>query len=225
MSKGKFIIIEGGDGSGKTTQFNLLKDKLIKDGYSLETIDFPRYGQPAAILVEKYLKGDYGSAKDVSAYQASIFYACDRYDASFQIKEWLNKGKIVLSNRYTTSSMLHQAGKIKDLKARDIFLAWLEDLEYNLFKIPKPDVVFFMNISAKVSQQLALQKEDRHDNLTTKQDIHENDLKHLQDALESGQYVAQKYHWEQIDCDNGSGAMRSRADIHEEICQKIAKYI
>lgn len=225
MPKGKFIVIDGADGSGKTTQFNLLKEKLKKDGYQVETVDFPRYGEPVAVLVENYLNGKYGSAKAVGPYRASIFYACDRYDASFAMKEWLAQGKIILGNRYTTANMIHQAGKIQDHKERDKFLDWLTDLEYGLFAIPRPDAVFFMNLSAQVSQQLALKNVKRHDNLDKKKDIHENDLEHLRDALEAGQYVAKKYKWEQIDCDDGQGGIRSVEDIHHEICQKVAKYL
>lgn len=225
MKKGKFIVIEGGDGSGKTTQFELLKEKLIKDGYQVETVDFPRYGNPSAWQVEQYLSGKYGGPKEVGPYRASIFYAADRYDASFEMKEWLDQGKIVLANRYTTSNMVHQAGKIKDSKERDKFLDWLEDLEFETFAIPRPDVVFFMNISANVSQKLAQQKEGRHENLDMKKDIHENDLEHLKDALEAGRYVADKYNWEVVDCDNGSGQMRTREDIHLEVCQKLEKHL
>lgn len=225
MLKGKLIVIEGGDGSGKTTQFNLLKEKLIKDGHDVKTVDFPRYGNPAAVMVENYLNGNYGSPKEVGAYRASIFYAIDRYDASLEMKQWLAEGKIILANRYTTANMLHQAGKITDELARDEFLNWLEDLEYNIFAIPRPDAVFFMNVPAEVSQKLAQQKEGRHGNLDMKKDIHENDLGHLHDAVVAGQYVAQKYSWEQIDCNDEQNNMRSVEDIHSEVCQKLKKYI
>lgn len=225
MNKGKLIVIEGGDGSGKTTQFNLLKDKLIEDSYQVETIDFPRYGQPAATMVEKYLNGDFGSAREVGAYRASIFYAIDRYDASFKIKEWLEEGKIVLANRYATANMVHQAGKIKDIKQRDEFLDWLDNLEFKIFDIPRPNAVFFMDVSAGISQKLALQKEGRHANIQSKNDIHENDISHLRDALEAGHYVAKKYGWEIVNGDDGQGDMRLIEDIHEEVCQKLKKYI
>lgn len=225
MSKGLFVIIEGGDGSGKTTQHELLRDKLKEDGHKVKTIDFPRYGEPSARMVEKYLNGDYGTAKEVGAYRASIFYAIDRYDASSLLLRWLNEGNIVLANRYATSNMVHQAGKIKDLAKRDQFLQWLEELEYGIFEIPKPDVVFFMNISAKISQFLALQKNNRHKNIETKNDIHENDIDHLQDALDSGRYVAKKYAWEIIDCDDGTGKMRGIEDIHSEVYSKLKQHL
>ena len=225
MKKGLLIVIEGGDGSGKTTQFNLLKDKLIKDGHSVETVDFPQYGKPSAVMVEKYLNGDFGTAKEVGAYRASIFYAADRYEASFRMKKWLEEGKIILANRYATSNMVHQSGKIKDTLERDKFLKWLDELEFGIFDIPRPDLVFFMNISADISQALALQKDARHDNIKSKNDIHENDLTHLKDALEAGNYVAQKYNWEIINCDNVSGAMRAIEDIHNEVCQRVEKHL
>lgn len=225
MKKGLLIVIEGGDGSGKTTQFNLLKEKLIKDGRRIETVDFPQYGQSSAAMVEKYLNGDFGTAKEVGAYRASILYAVDRYEASTRMKAWLGEGKIILANRYATSNMVHQSGKIKDIAERDKFLDWLDELEFKIFQIPRPDLVFFMNVSAEISQALALKKEGRHDNIKSKNDIHENDLSHLQDALEAGNYVAKKYNWQLIDCDDGSGQMRSIEDIHSEVCQRLEKHL
>ncbi|MBT4210116.1 MAG: thymidylate kinase [Candidatus Komeilibacteria bacterium] len=223
--RGLLIVIEGGDGSGKTTQFNLLKDKLIKDGRQIETVDFPQYGRPSALMIEKYLNGDFGTAKEVGAYRASVLYATDRYEASFRMKKWLAEGKIILANRYATSNMVHQSGKIKDSDERNKFLNWLDELEFGIFEIPRPDLVFFMNISADISQKLALKKDARHDNIKSKNDIHENDLEHLKDALEAGNYVAKKYNWETIECDDGSGAMRSIEDIHAEVCQRAEKHL
>jgi dTMP kinase len=225
MPKGKFIVIEGGDGSGKTTQFNLLKEKLSKDGYKLELADFPQYGKKSAGLVEEYLNGTYGTAKEVGPYRASIFYAADRYDASFEMKKWLAEDKTILANRYTTSNMLHQAGKIQDEAERDKFLEWLEDLEYNIFAIPRPDVVFFLHVPAEISQKLSLDKEQRHSNLKSKNDIHENDLEHLKDAENAGIYVSKKYNWETIECIDENNQLRSIEDIHQEVCKKVEKYI
>ena len=99
MKKGLLIVIEGGDGSGKTTQFKLLQNKLIQDGHQVETVDFPQYGRPSALMVEKYLNGDFGTAKEVGAYRASVLYATDRYEASFRMNKWLAQGKIILANR------------------------------------------------------------------------------------------------------------------------------
>ena len=117
-----FIVIDGTDGSGKATQTQLLVEKLKSLGFDVEIADFPQYGQKSAGLVEEYLNGVYGSAQDVGPYRASILYAVDRYAASFKIKKWLEEGKIVVSNRYVSANMGHQAGKIKDYAERDKFL-------------------------------------------------------------------------------------------------------
>jgi len=138
------------DGSGKATQTNLLVDRLRQSGYQVEVADFPRYGKKSAALVEDYLNGKFGSPKEVGPYRASIFYAIDRYDASFEIKKWLEQGKIVICNRYVSANMGHQAGKIENKEERDKFLNWLEDLEFNIFNIPKPDVVIFLYVPPEI---------------------------------------------------------------------------
>ncbi len=109
---GKFIVIEGLDGSGKSTQSKLLTQYLRKEGYKVEKIDFPQHGEKSAGLVDEYLNGKYGSSEEVGPYRASVFYACDRYDASFKIRKWLKEGKIVVSDRYVASNVGHQGGKI-----------------------------------------------------------------------------------------------------------------
>ena len=112
MVKGRFFVLEGMDGSGKATQTKLLAEVLKNKGYQVEKIDFPQYSKASAGLIENYLKGMYGSAKDVGPYRASIFYACDRYDMSFQIKKWLQEGKIIIADRYIASNIGHQGGKL-----------------------------------------------------------------------------------------------------------------
>ena len=160
-NQGKFIIIDGTDGSGKATQTKLLVERLKNEKHQVEMIDFPQYGQKSAGLVEEYLNGKYGSAQEVGPYRASIFYACDRYAASGQIKKWLTDGKIIICNRYVSSNMGHQAGKIADLKERDKFLEWLFELEYNLFGIPKPDVNILLFMPPEIGQELVDQKGHR----------------------------------------------------------------
>ena len=127
---GKFIVIDGTDGSGKATQTELLAEKLRYAGFDVALADFPQYGKKSAGPVEEYLNGKYGPAHEVGPYRGSIFYALDRYDASFEIKEWLKQGKIVISNRYVTANMGHQGGKIKDLEEKRRFYEWLYELEY-----------------------------------------------------------------------------------------------
>jgi thymidylate kinase len=221
MATGKLIVFEGTDGSGKTTQLELLKKRLISEGKQVEIADFPRYGQKSAYMVEEYLNGNFGTAEEVGPYRGSIFYACDRYAASFEMKKWLKDGRIILSNRYSTSNMAHQSGKIKDLDARDKYLDWEFNLEHKIFDIPEPDQVIYLYLDPAVSQQLALHKISRHDNIQTKQDIHENDLGHLKAAAEAGLYLVKKYGWQLVDCNDGKGGIRAVEDIHEEIYEKI----
>ncbi len=179
--QGKFIVIDGTDGSGKTTQLNLLKAKLEDAGYGVAVADFPQYNTKSAGMVEEYLSGKYGSAKEVDPYKASIFYAVDRFDASSQIKNWLAEGKIVLANRYTSASLGHQGGKINNPLERKIFFNWLYDLEYKIFEIPKPDLTIILQVEPEISFQLARNRA-REDWKGKTKDIHENDFEHLKQA-------------------------------------------
>ncbi|OGY42168.1 MAG: hypothetical protein A2Y82_00375 [Candidatus Buchananbacteria bacterium RBG_13_36_9] len=198
--KGIFIVIDGTDGSGKATQTKLLVARLEKEGRQVKMIDFPQYGQKSAGLVEEYLNGKFGSANEVGPYRASIFYACDRYAASDQIKKWLDEGNTVISNRYVSSNMGHQAGKISDIQERDKFLDWLFELEYNLFGIPKPNLNILLYLPPAIGQKLVDNKGHRDYVNGQKRDIHEADLEHLKNAADAYQYVAKKYNWQIIDC-------------------------
>ncbi|MFA6416738.1 MAG: dUTP diphosphatase [Patescibacteria group bacterium] len=180
-TSGKFIVIDGTDGSGKTTQLNLLKAKLEEEGYAVAVADFPQYNTKSAGLVEEYLSGKYGNADEVDPYKASIFYAVDRYDASQKIKQWLNEGKIVLANRYTSASLGHQGCKIDNPLERKVFFNWLYDLEYKIFEIPKPDLTLILQVEPEISFQLAHERA-REDWIGKTHDIHENDFEHLKKA-------------------------------------------
>ncbi|MDD3303110.1 MAG: deoxynucleoside kinase [Candidatus Gracilibacteria bacterium] len=202
-----FIVIEGIDGSGKGTQTILLKEKLEILGKKVKIIDYPRYGKKGAFFVEKYLNGEYG--KDVNYKTASLFYALDRYDSSIDIKKYLIEYDYVISNRYTTSNMIHQSGKIikefedktvqkKELK---IFLDWLIDMEYNILSIPKPDKVIFLDVKPEVAIKLIEKKEKREYIKGDKnKDIHEEDDKHLENAYKIAKKIAKKYDWKTIKC-------------------------
>ncbi len=179
--QGKFIVIDGTDGSGKATQTALLVKRLKKEGYPVKIFDFPQYGQKSAGLVEEYLNGKYGDAKSVGPYRASIFYACDRYDASFKIRKYLAEGKIVISNRYVTANMGHQGGKIQNAKERKKYFTWLAELEYGTFGIPQPDLNIILHVEAAVAQKMVDGKGKR-DYTKKKRDLHEKDLKHLKAA-------------------------------------------
>jgi dTMP kinase len=222
--RGKIIVIEGSDGCGKTTQIDKLKNFLEDSGESVKVFDFPRYGEKSAVLVEEYLNGNFGSAKDVGAYRASIFYACDRYAASFDIRKAIEEKSIILCNRYTTANMLHQAGKISDLKERKKFLKWLVDLEFNVFNIPKPDHVIFLYLDIAISSKLATQKQARHENIVQSNDIHEKDINHLKDATDSGLWVSKIYKWIVINCQNKNKEIITIEKIHKKIVKKLDIY-
>lgn len=181
---GKLIVIDGTDGSGKTTQLKLLATRLKDEGLAVEIADFPQYNTKSAGMVEEYLSGKYGNSNEVTPYQASVFYAADRYDASFKIKEWLKDGKIVLSNRYVSANMGHQGAKISNSLERKVFFNWLNDFEYQLFGIPRPDLSLILHVPASVSFELAKNRA-REDWQGKTKDIHENDLNHLRLAEET----------------------------------------
>ena len=222
---GKLFVIDGTDGSGKQTQFELLTKRLKENNIDFRTVDFPNYDSPSSSLVKMYLSGEFGeNAKDVNAYIASTFYAADRY-ATFKkgYEEYYNNGGIIIADRYTTSSMVHQAGKIADKEERDKFLEWLADFEFNLYGLPKPTEVFFLNMP--VDKAIELMK-DRENKFTheAKKDIHEKDKNHLLDAHNAACYVAKKYNWFEINCLK-DGNLRTREDIAEEIFNEVIKKI
>jgi dTMP kinase len=224
VKKGKLIVIEGIDGSGKATQVKLLADRLIKEGGKVLTLDFPRYGEKAAFFVEKYLRGEYGPAKEVGPYIPSAFYALDRFDAKDGIEEGIEKGMIIISNRYVSASLGHQGGKIKVKKKRDAFIDWLTELEFGIFKIPKPDLTVLLDISPKLAQKLVLGKAKRKYIGGRRRDIHESDLSHLKQASEAYRYAAQKYGWVTVNCMNGS-KLRDIKDIESDIYRLVGKFL
>src|SRR3989344_7021683 len=227
MKKGKFFVLEGVDGSGKATQTKLLVEALRRKRYRVEKIDFPQYTKVSAGLIKNYLKGIYGSAREVGPYRASIFYACDRYDISFQIKKWLQEGKIVISDRYIASNIGHQGGKlIQNKKAWHTYVNWLLDLEYHIFEIPKPDYTLILKISPKLSMSHSnkitdaekLKKRASYLGDHKKQDIHEADKKHLANTLKSYVEISKKFpgEYEIIECEEGGNFLPIPA-IHQKI--------
>ena len=223
--KTKFIAIEGTDGSGKATQTKLLADRFKKEGHKVEIVDFPQYGKKSAGLVEKYLNGKYGSAEEVGPYRASIFYACDRYDASFKIKKWLNQDKIILSNRYVTSNMAHQGGKIANPRERKKYFDWIQKLEYEIFAIPKPDINIILHVEAEIAQKLVDKKGYRDYINGNGRDLHEADIGHLQNAEKIYLEIAKNYSgFKIIKCARNNQIM-DRKKIHQLIWQEIIKII
>ena len=222
QTRGKFIVIDGTDGSGKATQTKLLAERLRRAGFDVAIADFPQYNTKSAGLIEEYLSGKYGSPEIVGPYRASIFYACDRYDASFKIKKWLADGKIVISNRYVTANMGHQGGKIENPLERKHFFDWLYQLEYEIFNIPRPDLNIILHVSAEISQTLAQQRK-KEDWAGKTNDIHQNSLNHLKKAEQTYLQIAQNFpNFSLIECVS-DGLILSRQDISNLVWQEIIK--
>lgn len=179
-TKGKLIVLEGIDGSGKETQFKKLIKKLKSKKIQAKTLDFPRYKKQSAYFVKKYLKGKYGSLTDVNPYCASLFYALDRFDAKEQIEIGLEQGEVLIANRYTPSNMGHQGAKISNKKERLAFFQWLYQMEYKTLEIPKPTKTIFLHVPAPIAWYLIKKREGKK--IIKKQDIHEVNFSHLKKA-------------------------------------------
>lgn len=218
--KGKLIVIEGVDGSGKETQSKLLSDHLEAAGYRIQRQSFPRYDKDSSAMVRHYLCGDFGAhPEDVSPYIASTFYAADRYAAYHEeMAAHLEQGGIIIADRYTTANMVHQAAKINDAGKRKAFLDWLSHYEFELLELPRPDLVFFLDIPPEVSADL---RAERANKMTggVKQDIHESDADYLLRSCENARKLAEACGWLRINCTD-SGRLRSIEDIHETIFSK-----
>ena len=217
---GKLIVIEGTDGSGKSTQFRLLTQRLTQEGHEFQKLVFPQYAEPSSALIRMYLGGEFGtSPTDVNAYAASAFYAVDRY-ASYK-KVWggfYENGGLVVSDRYTTSNAVHQASKVEG-PARQDFLKWLYEFEYDQLGLPCPDLILYLDVPTDFTEKMMRRREaDTH----TSADIHEQDLNYLAICRRTGRDAAAYYGWTVIDCVR-DGRMRSIEDIHEEIYRHVAK--
>ncbi len=190
--RGVFIVIEGSDGSGKGTQFKIITDKLKKAGYDVATYDFPQYASESSFFVREYLNGNYGNADELGAYTPSLFFALDRFHAAQQIKNDLEAGKIVLSNRFIGSNLAHQGQKIKSEQERTKYYDWLYNIEFETLGIPKPDLNIVLLVPAHIAQTLVDQKEKR-EYTEKKRDIHEADLSHLQRAVDTYQKLCDQF--------------------------------
>ena len=215
---GKLIVIEGTDGSGKSTQFGLLTQRLTREGRDFRQIVFPQYSEPSSALIRMYLGGEFGQRPgDVNAYAASAFYAVDRY-ASFK-KVWgnyYNGGGLVISDRYTTSNAVHQASK-EPPETRQRFLKWLYEFEYDHLGLPRPDLTLYLDVPTDFTEKLMRHRES---STGTSADIHEKDLEYLATCRETGRAAAKFYGWTVISCVK-DGQMRSIEDIHEEIFRHV----
>ncbi len=210
MAKGKIIVLEGTDGSGKHTQTKKLFERLKEERKNVISIEYPRYESDSSALVRMYLNGEFGeNAKNISPYVASSFYAVDRIaDYMKHWKKYYDEGYVIIADRYTTANMVHQAGKTSDKEERTKLLNWIADHEYNILGLPVPDLVYFLAVTPEANQHLMKTRE--------KLDIHEKDINHLRDSYNSAMELVSTYNWTQINCIR-DGVLRDIEDIHEEI--------
>lgn len=223
QAKGKLLVLEAGDGSGKATQTKMLRERLVAESRCVRQVEFPDYASPSSALVRMYLGGDFGErASEVNAYAASAFFAVDRY-ASFQTK-WradLEAGAIVLADRYTTANMVHQAVKIEDAAEREAFLAWLEDFEYEKLALPRPDLVLFLDMDPAVSRRLIAARTAASG---AARDIHERDEDYLVRCHRASVNLAARCGWQRVRCSE-AGEPLSREAVHEKIYEAVRRIL
>ena len=217
---GKLIVIEGTDGSGKSTQFHRLTDRLRHEGRTFQQLVFPQYQEESSALIRMYLNGEFGTRpSDVNAYAASAFFAVDRYASYKKVwGQWYAQGGLVLSDRYTTSNAVHQASK-EPPENRAEFLRWLYEFEYEKLGLPRPDLTIYLDVPTDFTEKLMRSREE---STHTHADIHEQDLAYLATCRRTGKAAAAYYGWTVIDCVR-DGIMRGIDDIHEEIYRHVMK--
>lgn len=201
----RLFVLEGLDGSGKSTQYELLQKFLTEKGVDFKAISFPDYDKPSSALVKMYLGGEFSkNAADVNAYAASSFYAVDRY-ASYKLyweKEY-TEGKLILAARYVTSNAIYQMVKLSEDKW-DEYLDWLSEYEYEKLKLPKPDKVIFLDMPVEVSQKLL---SGRYDGDESKKDIHEVNVDFLNACRKAALFTAEKQGWIVVPCSDGENPL------------------
>ena len=222
MAKGKLIVLEGIDGSGKSAQYRRLCARMENDGIAYNHIVFPRYDKESSALIRLYLGGAFGSKPgDVNAYTASTFYAVDRF-ASYR-DDWgeiYENGGIILSDRYTTSNAVHQGSKLPE-EELPAFFDWLQDLEYGKMGLPRPDLVIYLDVD--VSLSLARMRR-RQQKTHTSADIHEKDVAYLERCLRTARLAAAHYGWTSIPYLK-DGKEREVDEKNQEIYSILREYL
>ena len=221
MSKGKLIVVEGAcDGIGKTTQFEMLKEHLKKDGKEVYSHHFPTYNSIQGRPVEEYLSGNYGKPSELSPYFINTLYAEDRAITwNKDLKERYNNGEIIVLDRYTTSSIIYQAALIDDIDERIAFIDYICDFEYNKLGIKKPDHVIFLHAPFDLVTEI---RNARKINDGISNDVHEADIDYMYKVYENAMFVADYLSWDRIKCDRNR-KMRSIEAIHKDIYKYVKK--
>lgn len=226
LKKGHFFVLDGPDGSGKTTQTELLARALRKKGKKVLVVDFPQYGTSFfGAMVGAYLKGEFGDVFKISPYLSSLLYALDRWSARAKMHDALVKGMIILANRYTSSNIIHQGAKFKTKREREDFFAWLDIAEFTALEIPRPTKVLFLDVPTRISWNLIEHRNRATHPQGSKRDKHEQSKSHLQKAYKTAKAYAQKNsHWSIVSCAQGDRLLTPEA-VHARVLKIVQKYL
>ncbi len=228
MNKGKLIVIDGTDGSGKATQVDLLSKRLRKEGHTVKVVDFPEYYKNFfGKFIGHCLSEQYYNFVNIHPKIASVLYAADRSESKKELETWLSKGYVVIANRYASANQIHQGGKIKNEKKRQAFLEWLDEMEYKVFKIPRPDVVFYLNLPMSFIKKLIKErnKNQHRKYLGKRKDIVEGNIEYMENSQKSAVWLAKtQKNYVQVDC-APKGELLPRETIHEEVYKKVSKIL
>lgn len=223
MSKGKLVVLEGIDGSGKSANYRRLCDHMDKSGVKYHNIVFPRYDKESSALLRMYLNGAFGPRpEDVNAYTASTFYAVDRF-ASYR-EDWghiYEAGGLILADRYTTSNAVHQGAKLSEQEQPEFF-NWLYDLEYAKMGLPKPDLVIYLEVDLELSLS-RMKRRQEHTN--TSGDIHETDSAYLKKCLETANRACDHFGWTRVSCRDKNGAEREIDEKNLEVYNLVMELL
>ncbi len=223
--KGKLIVIDGIDGSGKATQTELLMKHLKKNKIRVKTLDFPRYYDNfMGGFIGECLAGKHGNFVSLDPYIASVLYATDRFESKKKIEKWLSLGYTVILDRYVSSNQIHQGGKIKSIRKRKKFLVWLDKMEYIVFKLPRPDLIIFLNLPVSVARKLLNKKLSKKRYTKKVKDTVEKNLIYLKNSRMSARELAKGNKWFEIDC-SSRGNILPREEIHEMLLKRVMKFI
>lgn len=224
MPKGKLIVIDGTDGSGKATQSRLLFKNLQRHRIKAALLDIPVYESFTGRLVSRYLNNEFGR---LNPYLASILYAINRFQQKDKILTWLKEGRIVILNRYVTANQIHQAAHFKTRKERNQFVKWIAELEYDVFGLPKPDLVIIINMPVEVAYKLIQKKTPKQRKYVagSKGDLLESDLEHQREALQQALRVLKSSKvWKKIDAVHNSKLL-SKDEIAKQIWDLVNAYL
>ena len=223
---GKLIAIDGVDASGKQTHTELLAEYLKSCGIKVRRLSFPAYDSPSSEPVKMYLSGKLGThADDVDAYCASTLFAADRF-VTYRTDwhtDYEDADTVIIADRYVSSNMIHQAGKIDNTADKDKFLEWLFDFEFRLYNLPEPDLTLFLDMPPEYGRKL-MQNRDNKFSGSAELDIHERDTSYLEKSYANAKYVAEKFGWQHVLCVH-DGNIRSVEDIQEEIRTVVGKIL